>query len=234
MTARLSPNSSGFSLQRNAPPTKLTIYDQKFFAAHRDRSLRSARVIVPRLLSHINVRSVVDIGCGLGTWLRAFQESGVADVAGYDGAYIDRAALLIDERLFSSVDLREDFSIPRRFDLAISLEVAEHLPENCANSLVYRLTTVAPAVLFSAAIPGQGGREHLNEQWQDYWRNIFSSYSFYPVDLIRPSVRGRSDVELCYQQEAYASVSGSAISGGTASEYGVEQISNISRFGRLP
>jgi len=202
MIASPSPNSSGLSVRRKAPPAKLTVYDQKFYAAHHEGSLRSARVIVPRLLSCIKVRSVVDVGCGLGTWLKAFQESGVADVAGYDGGYVDRAALLIDQRLFSSVDLREDFSIPRRFDLAISLEVAEHLPENCANPLVYRLTTAAPAVLFSAAIPGQGGTEHLNEQWQDYWRNIFSSYGFRPVDLIRPSVRGRSDVEWWYQQNA--------------------------------
>ena len=176
-------------------------YDAAFYERYRDGSYLSAKAIAPIVLSHMAIRSVVDIGCGLGTWLRAFQEAGVPEVEGYDGDYVDRSALLIDKAQFHPVDLREDFVLfGRRFDLAISLEVAEHLPESCAGPFIQRLAALAPAVLFSAAIPGQGGTDHLTERWQDYWRRIFLSYGFQPVDLIRPLIRGRADVEWWYQQ----------------------------------
>ena len=177
-----------------------TPYGAGFHAARRDGSLQSASVIVPILLSYVHPRSVADVGCGLGTWLKAFQDAGIADVMGYDGDYVDRAALLIEPSCFCPTDLREERRLERHFDLAISLEVAEHLPAQCARSFVHRLASAAPAVLFGAAIPGQGGTNHVNEQWQDYWRDLFFSEDFHPVDVIRPAVWGRPEVEIWYQQ----------------------------------
>ena len=75
-----------------------------------------------------------------------------------------RSRLLTDPAKFTAVDLRDSFAIGRTFDLAISLEVAEHPPEEFAEPLVERLVTAAPFVLFSAAIPEQGGIHHVNEQ----------------------------------------------------------------------
>ena len=177
-----------------------TPYDASFHAARRDGSLHSASVIVPVLLSFVHPRSVADVGCGLGTWLKAFQEAGITDVMGYDGDYVDRAALLIEPSCFCPTDLREEGGLERHFDLVISLEVAEHLPAQCAGSFVRRLTSAAPAVLFGAAIPGQDGIDHVNEQWQDYWRDLFFSEDFHPVDVIRPAVWGLPEVDFWYQQ----------------------------------
>lgn len=175
-------------------------YSEDFFRSRHDASLNSARAVVPIVLRLLRVRSVVDIGCGTGTWLRSFAESGLSDLAGCDGSYVDRSMLAIPPELFHAVDLRAGFSVGRRFDLALSLEVAEHLPEACAPVFVRCLTDAAPAVLFSAAIPGQGGTGHLNEQWQDYWRGLFADHGYQPVDCIRPAVRGRPDVRFWYQQ----------------------------------
>lgn len=177
-----------------------TQYDQAFYANQCGGSLRSARAIIPLLLSRVPVRSVVDVGCGVGTWLSAFLENGVTDVTGYDGEYVDTSALTIPSSCFQVIDLSTDFMLPQKFDLAVSLEVAEHLlPEN-GDHLVQQLTLAAPMVLFSAAIPGQGGTGHVNEQWQDYWRSKFLSYGYHPVDAIRPSIWGRNDIEIWYQQ----------------------------------
>jgi 2-polyprenyl-3-methyl-5-hydroxy-6-metoxy-1,4-benzoquinol methylase len=71
-------------------------YDNKFFDGQREFALRSARIVVPVLLKIIKPASVVDVGCGHGAWLRAFQENGVKVIKGLDGSYIDQSQLLID------------------------------------------------------------------------------------------------------------------------------------------
>src|ERR1051326_3058645 len=83
---------------------------------------------------------------------------------------------------------------------AISLEVAEHLPEASAQGFVASLTRLAPVVLFSAAVPLQGGAEHVNEQWQEYWRSKFSELDYVACDAIRPVIWGNEDVFTYYQQ----------------------------------
>jgi SAM-dependent methyltransferase len=177
-----------------------TVYDANFYQYLQDGSLRSARTVVPMVLRLFPASSVIDIGCGVGAWLRAFAEYGITEIAGYDGGYVSPALLMIPPEHFNPIDLRQQITLPRRFDLAVSLEVAEHLPENCAPGFARLLTSAAPVVLFSAAIPGQGGSDHVNEQWQDYWRALFATQGYQPLDCIRPAIRGHHDVEYWYQQ----------------------------------
>lgn len=175
-------------------------YGRAFYDSIDGGALRAARIILPMVLGRVPIRSAVDIGCGRGAWLRALQEYGVSDLAGYDGDYVERSRLAINPTNFTAVDLREDFKIARTFDIAISLEVVEHLSREFAKPLIQRLVTVAPIVLFSAAIPGQPGVNHVNEQWQDHWRAEFESFDFYPVDLVRPMIWGNPNIEYWYQQ----------------------------------
>ena len=177
-----------------------TLYDREFYAHHQEGVLRSARAVIPIILNNLSVSSAVDLGCGSGAWLRAAEECGVRDVTGYDGGYVDSSTLLIDPANFRPVDLCANFEVGRTCDLAISLEVAEHLPSEPAKRLIKCLVDIAPMVLFSAAIPGQGGVGHINERWQDYWRTIFYSYGFYPADLIRSRIWGNPTIEFWYQQ----------------------------------
>jgi 2-polyprenyl-3-methyl-5-hydroxy-6-metoxy-1,4-benzoquinol methylase len=90
----------------------------------------------------------VDLGCGVGTWLRVFQEHGIQDVLGIDGDYVDRSALDIAEACFRSTDLSRPLEIERQFDLALCLEVAEHLPQRSAATLVGSLCGSAPLCFF--------------------------------------------------------------------------------------
>lgn len=157
-------------------------------------------MIVPIVLSLVNAQSVVDVGCGVGTWSRAFLTAGVPDVLGIDGAYVDRSMLQIPLQNFVPHDLRRPLELDRKFDLAISLEVAEHLPHLYARDFVATLVRLAPVVLFSAAIPQQGGRGHVNEQWPAYWVEKFAEHGYLPIDYVRPKVWDRDDVEWWYSQ----------------------------------
>jgi SAM-dependent methyltransferase len=178
----------------------LTLYDERFFEELREGARRSARVIVPLIVDRVRPRSVVDVGCGLGTWLAVFLENGIADVVGVDGDYVDRARLEIPPESFLPRDLSRALHLDRTFDLAVSLEVAEHLPAECAATFVDSLTTLSPFVVFSAAIPFQGGTNHVNEQWPDYWAALFEERGFAPVDCIRREVWSNEAVEWWYAQ----------------------------------
>src|SRR5436309_14636146 len=140
-------------------------YTKEFCKSHTAGSRQSAEAIVPLVFALLKPQSVIDVGCGLGTWLSVFEEFGVKDVFGIDGDHVDRSMLQISNERFTAFDLKKPIQIDRRFDLVVSLEVAEHLPKDCAKTFVHSLTRLGPVILFSAAIPFQGGRAHLNEQW---------------------------------------------------------------------
>jgi SAM-dependent methyltransferase len=176
------------------------LYDPEFYSAYEDITLSSARRIAPILLHLVSPRSVVDVGCGIGVWLRAFSENGVIYTKGLDGEHVQTSQLLIDACDFLMVDLGSPFEISGRYDLAICLEVGEHLSSERAAPLVAALTDAAPIVLFSAAIPGQGGRNHINEQWPSYWRNLFEARKFTMLDILRPRVRNDDAVAWWYRQ----------------------------------
>jgi SAM-dependent methyltransferase len=175
-------------------------YDDDFFDTLTAGSLRSARVIVPILLTFIGPKSVIELGCGRGAWLKVFEENGVNRVQGIDGSWIDQSKLLIDSSKFKIADLSQPFRIDRQFDLALCLEVVEHLPSEAGESLIAQLTRIAPLVLFSAAIPGQGGVGHLNEQWPRYWVSVFSRHGYCKLDPIRRHIIQDSRVEWWYRQ----------------------------------
>ena len=175
-------------------------YDQNFYRKESDACRRSARVIVPLVLDLLTPRRVVDVGCGVGTWLAVFGEHGVTDVLGIDGDHVDRSMLEIPQARFLAADLNRPIPPRGRFDLVVSLEVAEHLPPGSADQFVDTLAELGPAVLFSAAIPYQGGVHHINEQWPEYWAERFERRGFVTIDCVRPTVWQDPDVLWYYAQ----------------------------------
>jgi len=113
---------------------------------------------------------------------------------------VDIEMLQIPQERFLSFDLKRPLIINRSFDLAVSLEVAEHLPEESAEPFVDSLVKLAPVVLFSAAIPLQVGKGHLNEQWPDYWADHFERGGYLVVDAIRKKIWQNDDVDYWYAQ----------------------------------
>jgi len=192
-----------------------TPYSWQFYARCADASAESAARIVPHVMRLVGPRSVVDVGCGLGTWLAAFAAQGVETIMGIDGEHVDREALRIPAERFHARDLEQPLefdcvALPR-FELAMSLEVAEHLPERCAAGFVESLTRLAPIVLFSAAVPRQGGTRHLNEQWPQYWAQLFARHGFETVDCIRPFIWDDAGVAYYYAQNTLCFVETSAL-----------------------
>lgn len=176
-----------------------TIYDQKFYK-NRGVIFDSANAIIPHILKLINVKSVIDIGCGPAEWLSVFREKGIVDVLGFDGEWVDKKALHIPQEFFVTADLKKPLQVDRQFDLAISLEVAEHLPESVAKQFVASICKASSAVLFSAAIPLQGGSYHVNEQWPEYWAKFFKDHGFVAVDCIRKKIWNNNEVGWWYCQ----------------------------------
>lgn len=163
-------------------------YTAEYYRRIKQDSLSAAQVILPIVFDVLAPDSLADVGCGTGSWLSVAVQLGADDVLGVDGDWVDVDALLFPKEKFLAYDLRKPMQLDRRFDVALSLEVAEHLPGPSADVFVQTLVSLAPAVLFSAAIPKQSGVGHLNEQWQSYWAKRFALHGYRPIDLVRHRV----------------------------------------------
>jgi 2-polyprenyl-3-methyl-5-hydroxy-6-metoxy-1,4-benzoquinol methylase len=142
----------------------------------RRTSLQSAREVIPLVRHYYDPASVVDVGCGGGSWLSVFHELGIRDIYGLDGDWANTDDLLIPSALFQETDFLKPFRLSRTFDLVVCLEIAEHIQKSSAPVLIESLTHLGPVILFSAAIPDQGGVDHVNEQWPEYWARLFGRF----------------------------------------------------------
>ncbi|WP_420238730.1 class I SAM-dependent methyltransferase [Telmatobacter bradus] len=181
-----------------------TLYSSSFYSTYVEESRGSAGEILAFLDQTLHPQSVVDVGCGIGTWLSVWADLGVDRLLGIDGQYVQPADLLIPSAQFLPMNLEEpDTSLQTRFDLVESLEVAEHLAEDKAAGFVEFLCLLGPVVLFSAAIPHQGGVHHVNEQWPEYWAELFARQGYRVIDGIRPQVWNNPKVAYYYAQNSF-------------------------------
>jgi SAM-dependent methyltransferase len=148
-------------------------------------------------------QSVLDVGCGRGTWMRAMETDGILDVVGLDGVPPDKSEFLGDPNRFQQADLRRPFDLQRRFDLVICLEVAEHLPQICAAQLVGSMCRHGDTIAFAAAAPTQGGQHHINCQWPHYWQEHFNQQGFVCSDEVRVAMWEDPHVEPWYRQNMF-------------------------------
>jgi SAM-dependent methyltransferase len=188
-----------------------TGYSDEFYRSLDATSQVSARAILPLLFDLAPVESVVDVGCGDGAWLAVALDCGARDILGLEGPWIEEARLKIAPQQLRRVQLDRQFGIERRFDLAMSLEVAEHLPPERAAGFVAELTRLAPLVLFSAAVPGQAGVHHVNEQWPAYWAQLFAAHGYRPIDVLRYRVWNDPAVAFWYKQNLLLFAASSAL-----------------------
>jgi SAM-dependent methyltransferase len=149
-----------------------------------DTSPRSAAVVVPLLVELCEPSSVLDVGCGVGAWLAEFSRLGITDLHGVDSSPPETVSLIAPDQ-FARVDLASGFTVDRAFDLALCLEVGEHLPLDSAGALVASLIAAAPVVAFSAAVPGQDGPSHVNLQPPAFWRGLFAGHGYRQHDPFR-------------------------------------------------
>ncbi len=183
-----------------SPNEPIYIHDEQY------HPLLDPQLLLPPLIQHIQPQSVIDIGCGIGTFLHVCKALGVPEVLGIDGDWVDRNLLFrqIEPDEFRVVDLARcmPLELPK-YDLALCLEVAEHLDHSSAEALVQTLVASSDFVLFSAAVPGQGGFRHVNEQWPQYWSDLFSAHGYVMADVIRPEIWNDSRISYWYRQNCF-------------------------------
>jgi len=187
-------------------------YKNDFFEYINAGSSASASVICPIVVEWLKPTSLLDVGCGAGAWCQKWSQSGVGEVRGVDGDYVDRDALLMSVEQFSSHDLSQSFELQKRFDLVTSLEVAEHVDHESSRTFVENLVRHGDHVMFSAAVPGQGGEFHVNEQPLEYWRELFASFGYRCFDPLRPRIVDDSRVEPWYRYNTLIYVRDSRVS----------------------
>jgi SAM-dependent methyltransferase len=174
-------------------------YGSDFFDYIERGSRRSAARVVQMVAQTLHPASVVDVGCGRGMWLAEWIKAGVTDCIGVDGDYVDRKALVVPGDRFIASDLSRTFDLARRFDLVQSLETAEHIAPEFAEIFIANLCRHGGVVLFSAAVPGQGGESHVNEQSPDYWCRKFLAHGYAAYDWLRPRIRDLTEIEPWYR-----------------------------------
>ncbi len=176
-----------------------TLYPADFYARRRQHTSHAAARILDALPAGLNRNRIADIGCGTGTFLASALKAGSSYAFGMEGDWVRKDMLDNPDIVFAPADLEQRFSAPA-VDLVLSLEVAEHLSPGRAASFVADLTTMAPAILFSAAIPGQGGVGHVNEQWQSFWAQLFAAEGYAAHDIIRPKLWTDEAIPAWYRQ----------------------------------
>ena len=179
------------------------VYSTDFYDYIDAGSRKSAEVVSDLILGEIEVRSLLDVGSGHGAWAAVWMKAGVADVVAVDGDYVARDQLAIPSERFVAHDLSTTLDLERRFDLVQSLEVAEHLPAERAAGFVDNLARHGDVILFSAAVPHQGGEHHVNEQPPEYWRRLFAERGYEVFDWLRPRLAGRREVKPWYRFNSY-------------------------------
>ena len=181
--------------------SNLDNYTTFFYQNQLVESKESARVILPIIEELFSPKSITDVGCGIGAWLSEWKEiDNDKIIRGIDASFVNKSMLLIDLSEFQEVDLTKNLLPQNKTELAMCLEVAEHLPEERAISFISELTQLSDVILFSAAVPGQEGTHHINEQYLSYWIEIFKSNSFDCFDVIRPQIWDNEKIAWWYRQ----------------------------------
>lgn len=175
------------------------VYSGEFYDHIDTGSRNSAHVVSKLLLSEMKIASLFDAGSGHGAWAREWSAAGVKDVLAVDGAYVRPDQLVIPARCFKAHDLSTPLHLKRRFDLVQSLEVAEHISPEHADIFVENLTRHGDVILFSAAVPNQGGEHHVNEQPPEYWREKFSGRGYEVFDWVRGRIVDNREVKAWYR-----------------------------------
>jgi len=157
--------------------------------ATREARVTSAIKCLKLIRNLVSFDNVVDFGCGIGAWLHAAKLLGAGNILGFEGEWIRENDIIIDQQHIRIADLStEELDLKKGFDLAMAIEVGEHLPETAAEGFCRSLTSASDHILFSAAIPGQGGLGHVNEQWLPYWVEKFWKLGYVPLEPIRPYI----------------------------------------------
>lgn len=166
-------------------------------------TVEGASAVLEYIVEMVRDKSVLDVGAGTGSWMRAAMLAGASDVTGVDGVPADDRHIEVDPDQILTADLEQPLELGRKFELAFCVEVAEHLHKAAAPVLVESICRHSDAIIFSAACPGQSGQGHINCQWPAYWQRLFSKNGFVCDDRLRFRIWNDSRIEPWYRQNLF-------------------------------
>lgn len=177
--------------------------DYKF--AHTSRNLNSARLIIKEVLPFLTgVDSILDLGCGMGTWTKSLEELGFSNILMVDHPSLPVTDLVNENKgSFTGVDLESGFPPANHFDLIMCIEVLEHFHEKRAIDIFNYITKHTDLVLFSAAIPGQSGEGHINCRRHNYWHKQFAAQGFHFFDGFKTSILNDDSINYWLRQNMF-------------------------------
>ncbi|MGK7876185.1 MAG: class I SAM-dependent methyltransferase [Xenococcaceae cyanobacterium] len=154
-------------------------YGQQFFqddSSYRYLTDEQIEAFVKEMITLLKPHTAIDLGCGMGMYLRALKSHGV-QLIGFDASL--HAVQNVDPEVpVFVVDLTKPFRSNQQWDIAICFEVAEHLPKSCASILVDTLCSLSKTILFTAAGPDQPGIDHINLQPKSFWIDLYQRNGF--------------------------------------------------------
>ncbi len=175
------------------------IYSNNFFKNVDICALQSAEHFYDTFLNHFNINSILDVGCGRGAWLSVAKRNDVKTVFGIDGDYVDLNTLLISQNEFQKKNIELPFDLNKKFDLVQCLEVGEHINKDKSEILVKNIIKHGDFIIFSAAQPGQGGTNHINEQEILFWKKIFNDNGYLAFDFPRNIIKDKKNIMPWYR-----------------------------------
>jgi len=162
------------------------IYKERFFARRDSLSWR-AKPVCDAIVTVINPKSVIDVGCGIGDYVAYFANNFNVSAWGIEGS-INAVKYFKHPHIFVR-DLRDEIKLDMSFDLVVCFEVAEHIEPKYANQFLRNLVTFSDHILMSAASPNQGGHYHVNCQPREYWVKRMNHFGYKHNDIIVNMIR---------------------------------------------
>lgn len=182
------------------------MYDDDFYDFLTEHNYTSAKKVAPVVYDIFKPESIVDFGCGVGCWLKAFSDlNSKIEILGIDGDWLSGKKIMIPNENVLLRDLEKNVVLEKKYDLAISLEVAEHLSAEHSDEFINNIVTASDVILFSAAIPQQGGTGHVNERWQSYWIEKMHLRGYVCLDFLRDLFWNDEDTGI-YRQNIFVFV----------------------------
>jgi hypothetical protein len=181
--------------------------------SHNLHGTSGPRAAIPILFGESIPASLLDVGCGVGTWLRAAIDFGIPECLGVEGVDVPVNELLVPRESVKQQDLTRSWSLNKQFDAVLCFEVAEHLDSSSAGVLIGCLVKHSDWIYFSAACPGQAGQHHVNCQWPAYWQKLFNEQGYVCSDDIRWRLWENPVLEPWYRQNIFCARRDSANAG---------------------
>lgn len=152
------------------------MYTEEYFKQIIEEEEGQADRLASYLISTYQPKSVVDFGCANGLYLEPFYNTGNIHVLGLD--YSAEAVKMAKIPNIVLTDLRQPYNTVSKFDLALCIEVLEHIEEEYADIVVENIINSSDIVIISPATIGQGGVGHVNLQYKKYWKEKFEKEGF--------------------------------------------------------